>query len=121
MRFPLPKEGVRYQPVIGQREVQNILPLLIPTTIPEPPVHLLEIYISRTNMAVEVSSYKEFLADRRGTNHAIEIFSKLSFGVLAKTYLRGIGTDHIQSRISNYQLDQILEIIFIAYSTGQPR
>jgi hypothetical protein len=63
MRFPLPKEGVRYQQVIGQREVQNILPLLIPTTIPEPPVHPLETYISRTNMAVEVSSYKDFLAE----------------------------------------------------------
>jgi hypothetical protein len=35
MRYPLPKEGVRYQQVIGQREVQNIFPLLIPTTIPE--------------------------------------------------------------------------------------
>jgi hypothetical protein len=57
-------------------------------------------------MAVEVSSYKEFLADRHGTNHAIKIFPKLPLGALAKTYLRGIGTDHIQSQISNYQLDQ---------------
>jgi hypothetical protein len=105
MRFPLPKEGVRYQQVIGQHEVQNILPLLIPTTIPEPPVHPLETYISRTNIAVEVSSYKEFLADRHGTNHTIKIFPKLPLGALAKTYLRGIGTDHIQSQISNYQLD----------------
>jgi hypothetical protein len=59
-------------------------------------------------MAVEVSSYKEFLADRHGTNHAIKIFPKLSLGALAKTYLRGIGTNHIQSWISNYQLDQDL-------------
>jgi hypothetical protein len=44
-------------------------------------------------MAVEVSSYKEFLADRHGTNHAIKIFPKLPLGALAKTYLRGIGTD----------------------------
>jgi hypothetical protein len=47
-------------------------------------------------MAIEVSSYEEFLADRHGTNHAIKIFLKLSLGVLAKTYLRGIGIDHIQ-------------------------
>jgi hypothetical protein len=106
MGFPLPKEGVRYQQVIGQHEVQNILPLLIPTNIPEPPVHPLETYISHTHMAVEVSSYEQFLADRRGTNHAIKIFLKLPLGALAKTYLRGIGTDHIQSRISNYQPDQ---------------
>jgi hypothetical protein len=105
MRFPLPKKGVRYQQVIGLREVQNILPLLIPTTIPKPPVHLLETYISHTNMAVEVSSYNEFLAERHDTNHPIKIFPKLPLGALAKTYLRGIGTYHIQSRISNYQLD----------------
>jgi hypothetical protein len=53
-------------------------------------------------MAIEVSSYEEFLTDRHGTNHAIKIFSKLPLGALAKTYLRGIGTNHIQSRISNY-------------------
>jgi hypothetical protein len=57
-------------------------------------------------MDVEVSSYKEFLAYRHGTNHAIKIFPKLPLGALAKIYLRGIGSDHIQSRISNYQLDQ---------------
>jgi hypothetical protein len=28
-------------------------------------------------MAVEVSSYEEFLTDRHGTNHAIQIFPKL--------------------------------------------
>jgi hypothetical protein len=55
MRFSLPKEGVRYQQVIGQREVQNILLLLIPSTIPELPVYPLETYISRTNIAVEVA------------------------------------------------------------------
>jgi hypothetical protein len=69
-------------------------------------VHPLKIYISRTHKAVEVSSYKEFLVDRHSTNHVIKIFSKLSLGALAKTYLRSIGTDHIQNRISNYQLDQ---------------
>jgi hypothetical protein len=57
-------------------------------------------------MAVEVSSYEEFLVDRHGTNLAIKIFSKLPLGALAKTILRGIDTDHIQSRISNYQSDQ---------------
>jgi hypothetical protein len=31
-------------------------------------------------MAVEVSSYKEFLADRHDTNHAIKIFPKLPLG-----------------------------------------
>jgi hypothetical protein len=95
MGFSLPKEGVRYQQVIGQREVQNILPLLIPTTIPEPLVHPLKTYISRTHMAIEVSSYEEFLADRHETNHAIKIFLKLSLGAFAKTCLRGIGTNHI--------------------------
>jgi hypothetical protein len=48
-------------------------------------------------MAVEVSSYEEFLTDRHGTNHAIKIFPNLSLRALAKTYLRDIGTDHIQS------------------------
>jgi hypothetical protein len=57
-------------------------------------------------MTIEVSSYEEFLVDRHSTNHAIKIFPKLPLGALAKTYLRGIGTDHIQSRISNYQPDQ---------------
>jgi hypothetical protein len=56
-------------------------------------------------MVVEVSSYEEFLVDRHGTNLAIKIFSKLPLGALAKTILRGIDTDHIQSRISNYQSD----------------
>jgi hypothetical protein len=41
-------------------------------------------------MAIEVSSYEEFLVDRHGTNHAIKIFLKLSFGAPAKTYLWGI-------------------------------
>jgi hypothetical protein len=54
MGFPLPK-GLRYQQFIGQREVQNILPLLIPTNIPKPSVHPLETYISHTHMAVEIS------------------------------------------------------------------
>ena len=67
MGFPLPKEGIRYQQVVGQREVQNILSLFIPTTIPPPSVHSLEPYISRTHMAVEISSYEEFLASRHGT------------------------------------------------------
>ena len=51
-------------------------------------------------MAVEISSYEEFLAGRHGTNHAIP---ELHLGALTKAYLRGIGTDHIQNRISNYQ------------------
>jgi hypothetical protein len=46
-------------------------------------------------MAIEVSSYEEFLADRHETNHAIKIFLKLSLGAFAKTCLRGIGTNHI--------------------------
>jgi hypothetical protein len=54
-------------------------------------------------MAVEVSSYEEFLTDRHGTNHAIQIFPKLPLDALAKTYLRCISTDHVQSRITNYQ------------------
>jgi hypothetical protein len=46
-------------------------------------------------MAIEVSSYEEFVADRHGTNHAIQIVPKLPLGALTKTNLRGIGTDHI--------------------------
>ena len=57
-------------------------------------------------MAVEISSYEEFLADRHGTDQTIEIFPELLLGALTKTYLRGIGTDHIHSRISNYYPDQ---------------
>jgi len=57
-------------------------------------------------MAVEISSYEEFLADRHGTDHTIQIFPEFLPGALTKTYLRGIGTDHNQSRISNYQSDQ---------------
>ena len=57
-------------------------------------------------MAVEISSYEEFLADRHGTDHTIQIFPKLLLGALTKAYLRGIGTDHIHSRISNYYPDQ---------------
>jgi hypothetical protein len=59
-------------------------------------------------MAIEVSSYEELLNDRHGTNHAIKIFPKLTLGALTKTYLRGIGTDHIQSQISN---DQSLGVV----------
>jgi hypothetical protein len=44
-------------------------------------------------MAVEVSSYEEFLTDRHGTNHAIQIFPKLPLDALAKTYLRCISTE----------------------------
>ena len=69
MGLSLPKMGIRYQQVIGQRKVQNILPLLTPATIPKTPVHPLEPYISRTHMAVEISSYEEFLADRHDTDH----------------------------------------------------
>jgi hypothetical protein len=54
-------------------------------------------------MAIEVSSYEELLTDRHGTNHAIKVFPKLILGALTKTYLRGIGTDHIQNQISNDQ------------------
>src|SRR6185437_13453801 len=105
MGFPLPKKSIRYQQVIGQREIQNILPLLTPATIPKTPVHSLEPYISRTHMAVEIS-YEKFLADRHGTDHTIQIFPEPPLGALTKTYLRGIGTDHIQSRIYNYHPDQ---------------
>jgi hypothetical protein len=66
-------------------------------------MYLLISYISRTHMAIEVSSYEELLTDRHGTNHAIKIFPKLTLGALTKTYLRGIGTDHIQNHISNDQ------------------
>ena len=106
MRFSLTKKGIRYQQVIGQREIQNILPFLTPATIPKTPVHPLEPYISRTHMAVEISSYEEFLADRHGTDHTIQIFLELSLGALTKAYLRGIGTNHIHNRISNYHTDQ---------------
>jgi hypothetical protein len=54
-------------------------------------------------MAIEVSSYEELLTDRHGTKHAIKVFLKLTFGALTKTYLRGIGIDHIQNQISNDQ------------------
>ncbi|KAG2571612.1 hypothetical protein PVAP13_7KG112555 [Panicum virgatum] len=57
-------------------------------------------------MAVEISSYEKFLADRHGTDHTIQIFPELPLGALTNTYLRGIGTDHIQSRISTYHPDQ---------------
>ena len=80
--------------------------LLTPATIPKTPVHSLEPYISRTHMAVEISSSKEFLADRHGTDHTIQIFPELPLVALTKTYLRGIGTDNNQSRISNYQSDE---------------
>ena len=106
MGFSLPKKGIRYQQVVGQRKVQNILPLLTPATIPKTPVHPLEPYISHTHMAVEISFYEEFLADRHGTDHTIQIFPELLLGALTKAYLRGIGTDHIHSRISNYYPDQ---------------
>jgi len=71
MGFSLPEKGIRYQQVVGQREVQNILTLLTPATIPETPMHPLEPYISHTHMAVEISSYEEFLADRNGIDHTI--------------------------------------------------
>jgi hypothetical protein len=80
-------------------------PLLVPTTVLEPLVHSLATYISHTHMVIEVSSYEEYLTDRHDTNHAIQIFLKMHLGALTKTYLRGIGTDHIQSRISNYHPD----------------
>ena len=57
-------------------------------------------------MAVEISSYEEFFADRHGIDHTIHIFPELLLGALTKAYLRGIGTDHIHSRISNYYPDQ---------------
>ena len=56
-------------------------------------------------MAVEIS-YEEFLADRHGIDHTIQIFPELLLGTLTKSYLWGIGTDHIHSRISNYYPDQ---------------
>lgn len=70
MGFPLPKESIRYQQVVGQRKVQHILPLFVPTTIPKAPVHSLEPYISHAHMAVEVSSNEEFLVDRHSTKKA---------------------------------------------------
>ena len=69
-------------------------------------MHLLEPYISRTHMAVEISSYEEFLADMHGIDYTIQIFTELLLGALTKTYLRGIGTDHIHNQNSNYQPDQ---------------
>jgi hypothetical protein len=74
--FPLPKEGICYQQVVGQRDVQHIFSLLVPTTIPKPPMHSLETNIRRTHMAIEVS-YEELLPDGHGTNHAIQVFPKL--------------------------------------------
>ena len=117
MGFSLPKKGIRYQQVVGQREVQNILPLLTPAAIPKTPVHSLEPYISRTHMAVEISSYEEFLTGRHGTNHAILIFPELHLGALTKAYLRAIGTNHIQNRISNYQPDKIIRSPCLLTST----
>ena len=88
MGFHLPKKGIRYQQVVGQREVQNILPHLTPATIPKTLMYSLEPYISCTHMAVEISSYEEFLADRHGTDHTIQIFPELLLGALTNAYLR---------------------------------
>ena len=57
-------------------------------------------------MAIEKYSYEEFLTNRHSTDHTIQIFPELPLGVVTKVYLRGIGTNHIQSRISNYHPDQ---------------
>jgi hypothetical protein len=93
---PLPKEGICYQQVVGQREVQHILSLLVPTIIPKPPMHSLETSIRHTHMAIGVSSYEELLPDGHGTNHAIQVFPKLPLDALTKTYLWGIGTEFNQ-------------------------
>ena len=42
MRFSLSKESVGYHQVKSYREVQNFLPLLIPTTIPKTSMNCLE-------------------------------------------------------------------------------
>jgi hypothetical protein len=68
-------------------------------------MHSLETNIRPTHMAIEVSSYEELLPDGHGTNHAIQVFPKLPLDALTKTYLWGIGIDHIQSHIPNYQPD----------------
>jgi hypothetical protein len=62
-------------------------------------------------MAVEISSYEKFLADRHGTDHTIQIFPELPLGAVTKVYLRGIGTDHIQSQISSYHPDQDYPVV----------
>ena len=95
MGFPLPKKGICYQQVIGQREAQDILPLLIPTTIPKASVYPLEPYISRTHMDIKVPSYEEFLTDRYSTNHAIQILPNCLLVLSLRPTWGDIGTNQI--------------------------
>jgi hypothetical protein len=39
MRDSLSKEGIRYNEVVGQDKIQDILPFLVPTPVPEAPTY----------------------------------------------------------------------------------
>jgi hypothetical protein len=94
MRDSLSKEGIRYNEVVGQDKIQDILPFLVPTPVPEAPTYPIETYSSKTYMSIEVSSYKELLRDGHTTNQRVQRPLELSLNALIKTYLRGISTNN---------------------------
>ena len=55
MRFSLSKESVGYHQVKSYREVQNFLPLLIPTTIPKTFMNCLETCACSTYVPIKIS------------------------------------------------------------------
>ena len=71
MRFSLSKESVGYHQVKSYHEVQNFLPLMIPTTIPKISMNYLETYACSTYIPIKISSYKKLLTTRYSSNQAI--------------------------------------------------
>jgi len=71
MRFSLSKENVGYHQVKSYHEVQNFLPLLIPTTIPKTSMNCLETYACSTYMPIKIFYYKILLTTRYSSNQAI--------------------------------------------------
>ena len=104
MRFSLSKESVGYHQVKSYREVQNFLPLLIPTTIPKTSMNRLETCACSTYMPIKIS-YKKFLTTRYSSNEAILVFPELSLSTLVEAYLGGIRTNYVQDHITNDKLD----------------
>jgi hypothetical protein len=82
----------------------NTLPFLVPTPIPETPMHLIETCSSRTYMPIEISSYKELLRDGHTTKQCVQLLSELPLNALIETYLGGVSTNNIKNQISNNQL-----------------
>ena len=74
MRFSLSKESVGYHQVKSYCEVQNLLPLLISTTIPETSMNYLETCACSTYMPIKISSYKKLLTTRYSSNQPSNSF-----------------------------------------------